>query len=91
MLPLLEGACIEAEAVGEFLPAQSNPLAERDDPAGRRVFDLPAGQFDLPPELRPIHHHDPSRSVFDRGTEAQQRFGIACRQLHSIRFRIIRQ
>lgn len=52
MLPLLTGACVEAVAVGEFLPAQSKPLAELNDPAGRRVVDHPTGQIDLFTNMR---------------------------------------
>ena len=54
-LLLLKGACIEAEAVGEFLPAQSRPLAVRDDPAGRRVVEFP--------QDRSISHPDCVRSI----------------------------
>ena len=72
LLPLLKRAGIETEAVGEFLTAQPEPLAQSDNSAGRGIVDDPAWQlrsaadmrenlaqrrFDLPPEFSAFRRH----------------------------------
>ena len=74
LLPLLKGADIETETVGEFLTTQPEPLAEGDNPASGGIVDDPAWQlrlaadmgeslaqrrFDLPPEFGAFHCHCP--------------------------------
>ncbi len=72
LFPLLKGADIETEAVGEFLTTQPEPLAQSDNSASRGVIDDPAWQlrlatdmgenlaqrrFDLPPKFGAFLYH----------------------------------
>ena len=72
LFPFLKSPHIEPEAIGELLPAQPQPLAERDNPAGGGIVDDPTRQtrlatnmgenfaqrrFDLISEIGAFHRH----------------------------------
>ena len=72
LFPFLKSPHIETEAIGEPLPAQPQPLAERDNPAGGGIVDDPTRQtrlttnmgenlaqsrFDLTSEVGAFHRH----------------------------------
>ena len=47
LLPLLKSPHIQTETLGKLPPAQPQPLAERDNPAGGGIVDDPARQCPL--------------------------------------------
>jgi hypothetical protein len=74
LFPFLKSPHIETEAIGELLPAQPQPLAERDNPTGGGIVDDPTRQtrlaanmgenlaqsrFDLTSEVGAFHRHFP--------------------------------
>ena len=95
LFPFLNSPHIETEAIGELLPAQPQPLAERDNPAGGGIVDDPTRQtrlaanmgqnlaqsrFDLTSEVGAFHRH-----------QTRQRLGVRRGQILAIRLRISRQ
>ena len=51
LLSLLKSPHIQTETVGELLPGQAQPLAERDNPAGSGIVCDPAWQGHLAPNM----------------------------------------
>ena len=47
LFPFLKSPHVETEAIGELLPAQPQPLAQPDDPAGDGIVDDPTRQTRL--------------------------------------------
>ena len=95
LFPFLNSPHIETEAIGELLPAQPQPLAERDNPAGGGIVDDPTRQtrlaanmgqnlaqsrFDLTSEVGAFHRH-----------QTRQRLAVRRGQILAIRLRISRQ